>query len=635
MKKFILFLSFCIFLSIPDFTRAEDGSSDFLSKTSSEVELSPEEIIQRREVRKKVLRETLESLERVFKEVNLAREAGDIDRAAEIIKKPLSETRQKLEAVMNGDEPMDEEEETLRERHEEIADEVIEIVEEKTKKENGELIERWGTPFIRESIHKVHVNLKWAVFIADYYIACLEKNEEWFEKQVGKSFYNEPWFEENRGSFLYSEMLCSTHINSWREEIKKKYPLMRAYLTITQFRHFNLRNFFSESQPTDSAFLKAGLTDGQKESMEALEKVKKQIKRKRALVNDEQSHFAQHIFPGLVRLPLTSIEEVIFAEEIFSKNRFAIKTLSETGKLPEELKNDPHVVCVNPSPTLIVDELNNCFLEKYKEFLLGNQERSMPGLPILGYVTSTEPDDEELVKGIRQIRKNAVELLGDFRREHFVLNTETHRYSLKKRELEDRILEEKDFSFDANLDLFQFLSGRLETDSDGYKQLIEAGATEKEINQLLELGKTLYQDKIENRMWFEIGGMVVWGIGCMALLRGLLARGVCELPIGLGANLYFFVVDSQAYEKGLKYAFYRPDDSRPSYQDMSELESLSIASFASVLMLPFFTGIPQISKALRHGDDVVKNVAKRKTSRIGRGYLPWLRRLTKGVKVYR
>lgn len=524
-----------------------------------------------------------------------------------------------------GYEETDEEEEDLNKRHKEIADETLEINEEKTEKENEELIEKWGTPFIRESVHKVHVNLKWAVFISDFYIACLEKNEQWFDQQVEKTFYNNPWFEENRRFLFFSQVYCGTHINSWRENVKKKYPLMKAYLIMTQFRGFSPHNFFSENQFTNPHSPKVELTDDEKEYM----------KQKRARLNYEQNkHFAQHTFPGLVKLPSASVEEVIFAEQIFYKNRFAIKSLSETGQLPEDLKKDPHVVCANPSPTLIVNELMNCFLEKYKELLIGNQEQRTPGLPILGYITSAEPSDEELVEGIRQIRENAVELLKDFREEYFVLDEdeEAHRYFLKEKQIKGRISREKDFSFHANMDLFQFLSGRLKTDYDGYKKLIKAGSTEGEINQLLELGKKLHQEKIETRMWFEIGGMVIWGVGCMALLKGLLARGLCELPIGLGANLYFFVVDTQTYHKGLKYAFYRPDDSRPSYQDMSELESLSIASFASTLMLPFFTGIPQIWKALRHGDDVAKNVATRKISKTGRSYLPWSNKLKKEAK---
>ena len=68
----------------------------------------------------------------------------------------------------------------------------------------------------------------------------------------------------------------------------------------------------------------------------------------------------------------------------------------------------------------------------------------------------------------------------------------------------------------------------------------------------------------------------------------------------LFGNAYFLVIDSKNYWQATRYALYRPDGSRPAYQEMSEIEGLADdAHFASALMAPFFTGVPQIARGLR------------------------------------
>ena len=49
-------------------------------------------------------------------------------------------------------------------------------------------------------------------------------------------------------------------------------------------------------------------------------------------------------------------------------------------------------------------------------------------------------------------------------------------------------------------------------------------------------------------------------------------------------------------------AFYRPDESRPSYQEPEKLKELALAQRLLMILLPFFTGIQQITKATRTGN---------------------------------
>ena len=429
-----------------------------------------------------------------------------------------------------------------------------------------------------------------------------------------------------------------------RDDIRERYSLMRLYLIAASYPMLE-SDYTRISEEKINPFHEEKLS------------IRGQIKRDWANDHYKQNkHFLYHRFPRLVTPPPISRRELILASRIFDKNRQAMEIVNETGRLPKEIRKDPEVVCARPSPTLIVDEFRNCFMEKYKELLVGNQEERKPGLGILGYITSPEPTDEELVKGIREIRKNAVTLLENFQRRHF-FRDETGRYLLKEVEeitsvaldpmgesfIESRsyarsvplpgtvrpVVIEKDFSFHANVDLFQFLAGRLETDSEGYGEMLEAGASQEDIDTLLELGKTIYQENVSSRMWTEIGIIVGWSVGaCPVLTRGagLILKGVCELPVGLLGNAYFLVVDTKNYHEAMRYAFYRPDGARPSYQEMSELEGLTMAYIASTVMAPFFTGVPQIAKGLRQRHlDLIKNSGPKlgndtaKTSVLGYG----------------
>ena len=615
---------------------------DSMGETFYEYELSARDI-QNRETRKAALREALENMQAPLEEVRAAREAGNLDKAM----KPVGEVKRILgEAGINDHNPhQDAEEKELIQKHVDIAFELLEITAEQLVKATNELIGKWGEDFIRESLHKVHLNLRLAVFLSDYYIACLEKNEEWFQKIAEDVYYDDPWFEKKRNSIFHSQIFCGVQIDSWKSGIAEKYSLMRIYLAAATYPMLEA-NYTRLAQKDFDYIPEEQLS------------IREQVRRRYANSHyEDQKHFFNHKHSGLAKLPPLTRSELILAEQLFDKNKWAKDTLRETGSLPEELRKDPEVVCARPKPTLIFDEFRECFLEKYNELLIGSQEEEKPGLGILGYITTPEPTDEELAEGVKKMRENAVTLLENFREEHFIRDRKTGRYSLREEygnqyenqygQTIDVFTTQKDFSFASNVDLFQFLAGRLEADHyDGYKQLNEAGATEEDVETLLYLGKTIYQEDITSRMWIEIGAMFGWAIvvcGFFTRGRGLTFKGACELPVGLFANVYFFIVDTRNYREALRYAFYRPDGSRPSYQDMSELESLAFAAAASTLMVPFFTGIPQLARGLRNGDDIAKKVTfklgddiaknfKIQSSQIADEHMPWASVLVRKFK---
>ena len=370
------------------------------------------------------------------------------------------------------------------------------------------------------------------------------------------------------------------------------------------------------------------------------------IKRHKAMVHFQQNKgLIRHLMPGLVDLPPISVEDLISAEQLLDKNEFFKRTLLETGRIPEgfiddngdDSIDDNEVVCANHRRDEVSERRGpdiSCYKDKYKELLFGNREKNIEGLPILGFVTSANPTDEELLQAIGKIRKNSAKLLDDFREDYFTIITinskdkKEIKYVLSDSVKED--LSSPDFMdkldldtsfFDAFLsifglkdtyvDIFRIFSGRLYSGYNGFdgEELYhlkmtpsEYGEFANQFEEMINFGYEAHEKKLGKRLWVEMGIIISWVAGCYIVFKGNpLANGICQLPMGLGVNAYFYVVDTKRYKEVLSMAFYRPDKSRPSYQEPEKLKELALAQRLSMILLPFFTGIQQITKAARTG----------------------------------
>ncbi len=340
-----------------------------------------------------------------------------------------------------------------------------------------DLFKKWGKPFIEESLGIIHLNLALAVFMSDYYEACLKDekqtdNDSWFDRE--KVIYpNNPFLEEKRRSrsSLFSKRFCNDQLFLTREDIKEKYPLMRAYMIIA--------------------------------------------------MNNSPGYVSFQSFYGLAEIPDFSEDEKRLAKQIFDKNVSARKSLLENSdKLPPELQGDPQVVCAF-STKVNESEIRSCFHRRYLELIVGNKETRSLGIPIplLAFVTSENPSNDELIEGIRKIRQNGSELLDDFKKEYGATMDEKGNTIFGK-------------SFDnlSNSDMegyFLVWWHRLRTEFDGYQKLKEAGATDDEIQRLLSSIVDYLSQDAEETVCIE--------------------------------DYYEFV------DEIIKYILYRPDGARPSY----------------------------------------------------------------------
>ena len=521
--------------------------------------------------------------------------------------------------------------------------------EERKQQKNDEeeymksLWREYGPDFIEESLKTLHGDLELALFTSDYYLACLENDDTWFYENSEKL------------DFFTSKERCEEELNRVREKIKEKYPLMIRYLTIYNYRGIGMQNRCSENlfangatdnrTPSIICDESKGLHDefqNVSEDDNLDEIMNKNLKRHQAMVHFQQNKgLIRHLIPGLVDLPPISVEDLISAEQLVDKNEFFKKTLLETGLIPEGFVDDGsteevadefiaknEVVCANPNRDEVSERIGpdiSCYKDKYRELILGNREKMIEGLPILGFVTSANPTDEELIQAIGKIRGNSAKLLDDFREDYFTLNSENE-YDLSESVIED--LDSDDFMekldldtsfFDAFLsifglkdtyvDIFSIFSGRLYSGRNGFEELYhlkntpsEYGNSPNQFEEMINFGYEAYEKKIGRRLWVEMGVIVGWVIGCYVVFKGNpLANGICQLPMGLGVNAYFYVVDTKRYKEVLSMALYRPDDARPSYQESKKLDELALAKRLSTILLPFFTGIQQITKAAGTG----------------------------------
>ena len=348
---------------------------------------------------------------------------------------------------------------------------------------------------------------------------------------------DEQWFAQNTvRPFLYRQKSCSFRMDALKEEIRQKYPLMISLLII-----YHYRDIFRMPKRMENG-------------------LEKEIRASHA----QQRDMVRHLFPGLVELPPATMDQLKAATEVLQQEQFCQGVDLE------------------------------CYEKEYKALLVGKEE-SVPGLPILGFVTSARPEKGELIRAIRKIRENTRDLLEEFRHKYFVVeNGEYHlKVSVpKKYARNSRIYAPQErFSIDNNLDLFEF-SGILKN---------SLSRESEEFQGLFERGFARWESREEDQMWTEMGALLVWIGGCMAFFRTPTALQWCILPTGIGANLYFFAMDTKRYQKAIDIALYRADNDAPStYQDISRLDDLAFARTLSIVMLPFFTEIPRLFKYTSH-----------------------------------
>ena len=489
------------------------------------------------------------------------------------------------------------------------------LEEKKKRKRRRELSKKWGHIFIHQSIHIIHENLLNGIFLSDFYMACLREDQEWFEKHITIPIQlreqenqerdqdeDRPYRDQNRDNLLYSPIAfiqeyCDWRLSSMRAKIKDRYSLMRAYLVILNYRGIGQYKQALPSSPQLHPFTR--------------ESLEREEKRRKALFHHRYyQHLTQHTLPGLVKLPPATIEEVLAAEQILDNSLAARKEWLETGSLPEDSENK--AVCATSSKDLHKINLV-CYEEKYIELLIGSAEDKRWSLPVLGFITSEDPTNEELIEAINHIRKNTIRLLGQFRHEYFTTAHEECNklplddYDPSPRDCPSPVDDNsyspdgyslnKNVSLDSSLEIFELFSMHLKYSLSRYEELqtlIEkkGGNPESVVMELINMGSKQYQESTWIAIPLEIAAFIVLGGTCSYVLT----PQTCTILLGPVLGSYFVVESTLHYNTAINAALFQPSPT-PPYANPYLLTGARAYRTMSRSLLPFL-GISHARKIL-------------------------------------
>ena len=230
-----------------------------------------------------------------------------------------------------------------------------------------------------------------------------------------------------------------------------------------------------------------------------------------------------------------------------------------------------------------------CYENKYKEILFGNSEKGINGFPILAYLESNEPSDEEIIAALRRLKTNAINRQNDLEKDYYKKNSE-NQLIIDENSIEDGLDDIAPlFAYKAATDAIR----RKNRDDDKINDLILKGEDELEWDELKSMGITI--------------GVIFGGIiACEVFAKRLLINGLCKSIFGLGANAYFVWHDDNEFSKSLEEVLFHPDGYK-MLGSIDRLDNKNLARMISILTMPIGTGLPEIGKALR-----LKEVIKQK-----------------------
>lgn len=353
------------------------------------------------------------------------------------------------------------------------------------------------------------------------------------------------WFKKQAKGILSTPLFCGNKLAVIRDKIKARYTLMKALLGLGQYP------LIGDAGPP-LTMAKAPGSDYGNLKLRVYQNV-------------------QHEFDNLITLNSLSKEETELAAKIL-KTDLEERYLYIHKKDPETQEK---TYCAKASELAYIRMGDSCYRDAAYELIFGNKEKGITPLPILAFVTSENPDDEMLFKAAGKIRANALAALNELKTKYVLLFNNLHPSS------------PLDARWEKNFFLLNF-EGTL-------KRMV----AENPLYQLaFENFKLRFEEYNTNKMYFELGGMISWGIGCSIFVKGLLARGLCELPIGLGANMYFYLIDSDNYQTALQNALVSPNENNNPETSLKHIDDLALSRDLSLYALPFFTGVPHLFKAL-------------------------------------
>ena len=442
--------------------------------------------------------------------------------------------------------------------------------------------------FIRALILNIRSELRTGILFSNFYSACATEDQQWWVNQTGLDRSMTQKFCKNRYSMLRRKI--KTHlpklrllmglaqyqppgeVSSYFLDLKrqgKKYPLQ----DLVHYRSSNpAPNFFRDLPESNEEY--------------------PQFDPNRDVNSYPVSQSIAFKFSNSIRIPPLSPQEMYQAEKILYHDLIIRRKFRLGQELSEE--EISQAVCAFDSHENYIRAGDKCYKKAYQALIFGDPSIQKFSLPLLAYLPNQEPSVAEFTGAIDRIESNALDLLDDLEKDYFVVSEDG----------EAVLRDDVDYTINSNLYLFAFYEVVKRT-VDGAKEQEEVGhsswepGTFDKWKHLAIFGLNRLKTWEMNKLILQVTGMVAVGVTCSRLPGGELLRAICLLPLGLGGNTYFYHVDSQNYNEAVKIALYRPNGVVDMGYNVNRLSNLEFSQRISFAMLPFFTGIGNLNRALK------------------------------------
>lgn len=419
-----------------------------------------------------------------------------------------------------------------------------------TAQSETKIREKGESGLVRSVIKRLHTRFRSAIVQSDYLIACINKDDNWFNK--------------HKQSKKQAKMFCDYHLDPLKKTLKDRYSKMRLLMGLAQYTSFS----DSFRVLTEEAAVNMKLPEFDPSRPAFHYSVKQDIK---------------HPFQDGAKLKPLTLYEMHQAELIRIKD-LRIRAKIRNGNATKEERKSAY--CADESMKPYISLTNKCYELAYYQLIAGDNAKRIKSFPMLAYLDSDLFNFYNVTKALEAIKANAEKFLAELEDKYFIVYADGSAY----------LRENLDYTIHENFDLFYFN----EVLNKVVEQSRDINGDKDQLWVFLKDRINLERkNKLKNQMWLQLGGMIAWGVSCGLIFRRIITAGLCELPIGLFANVYFYVHDSDEFNKAIESAFYSPDGALPLGKWPNQLTDLAFAKNLSLFMLPLFTGVPKIIKGIK------------------------------------
>ncbi len=378
-------------------------------------------------------------------------------------------------------------------------------------------------------ITELYDTLRIADSFSDLYIACLKKDNDWFEKQ---------------DSPTKTLQFCEMHLNFIKRDLKPKYEAMVDSLAISTFE------YYGDSRPTFNL-----------ENLNYL------------IENNFASHYlsptVKHPYKGFAKIPDLDENDLKRAtQRVHNDLQQRVFWLNEEDLDTSNLTFN----CVRDSPLTYMFTGTSCYYESYKNLIFGSDEYSIKPTPLLAFIQSATPSDLELANAIEKIKEKNAKIRKEFKEKYLVEHSDG---SIK---VKDQL-----WTIDNNLDLFLFRSftEKYTERNPSFNWFVEEAENKIKNRQWLKTGTEI-----------GLSLIIYFGCDFATKRLKLFIKISCIAPLMLANQNLFLFFDTKLLNHIIDLSVYRADRAKSIGANVELLSELEFKAHFRKELIPYTLGFP-------------------------------------------